>query len=175
MGAGIFLTRHNQILSEACRITTDYMPRDASAFGVNDPFAHSMQWSRRFIGLKVFLSLAVAGWKGYAEAIQHQTAMGDLLRIELEKSDWEIVNNTSLPVVCFRDKKLSVGNTETFLMKMANEVVSSGKAWISFTRLNVDTPVLRACITNYRTEELDVQFLVQLVDGLRDKIAKNLT
>jgi glutamate/tyrosine decarboxylase-like PLP-dependent enzyme len=175
MGAGIFITRHNQILSEACRITTDYMPRDASAFGVNDPFAHSMQWSRRFIGLKVFLSLAVAGWEGYAEVIRRQTAMGDYLRSELEKSDWEVVNETLLPVVCFRDKKSSVGKTEDFLMKAANEVVSSGKAWISFTRLNAETPVLRACITNYRTEESDVQFLVTLLDDLRDKIAKNRT
>jgi glutamate/tyrosine decarboxylase-like PLP-dependent enzyme len=172
MGAGIFLTRHNQILSEACRITTDYMPRDASAFGVNDSFTHSMQWSRRFIGLKVFLSLAVSGWNGYAEAIRHQTAMGDYLRNELEKNDWETVNETLLPVVCFRDKKSGVGKTEDFLMKVANEVVSSGKAWISFTRLNTETPVLRACITNYRTEEPDVQFLVHLVNDLRDEIAK---
>ena len=167
MGAGIFLTRHNQILSEACRITTDYMPRDASAFGVNDPFAHSMQWSRRFIGLKVFLSLAVAGWEGYAAAIRHQTAMGDFLRRELEKSDWEIVNHTPLPVVCFRDKKSGTGKTEDFLMKVANEAVSSGKAWISLTRLNAETPVLRACITNYRTAESDIRFLVRLVDHLR--------
>jgi glutamate/tyrosine decarboxylase-like PLP-dependent enzyme len=173
MGAGIFLTRHNQILSEACRITTDYMPRDASAFGVNDPFAHSMQWSRRFIGLKVFLSLAVAGWEGYAAAIRHQTAMGDFLRRELEKSDWEIVNDTPLPVVCFRDKKSGTGKTEDFLMKVANEAVSSGKAWISLTRLNAETPVLRACITNYRTAESDIRFLVRLVDHLRTNNIEN--
>jgi glutamate/tyrosine decarboxylase-like PLP-dependent enzyme len=175
MGAGIFLTRHNQILSEACRITTDYMPRDASDFGVNDPFAHSMQWSRRFIGLKVFLSLAVAGWDGYAEAIRHQTAMGDYLRNELEKNDWETVNETLLPVVCFRDKKTSIGKTEDFLMKVANDVVASGKAWISFTRLNAETPVLRACITNYRTMQSDARFLVRLLNDLRDEIAKNRT
>ncbi len=29
-----------------------------------------MQWSRRFIGLKPFLTLAVAGWKGYADVIR---------------------------------------------------------------------------------------------------------
>lgn len=172
MGAGIFLTRHNQILSEACRITTDYMPRDASTFGVNDPFAHSMQWSRRFIGLKVFLSLAVAGWQGYAAAIRHQAEMGNLLRHELEQNDWEIVNETQLAVVCFRDKS-DIGKTEEFLSKIANEAVSSGKTWISLTRLNEETPVLRACITNYRTEESDVRFLVQLANDLRNKIVEN--
>ena len=87
MGAGIFLTRHAEILSRACRVATDYMPRDADDLGVTDPFVHSMQWSRRFIGLKVFLSLAVAGWSGYEETIRHQTAMGEFLRCELEKEE----------------------------------------------------------------------------------------
>jgi glutamate/tyrosine decarboxylase-like PLP-dependent enzyme len=167
MGAGLFLTRHDRILFQACRITTDYMPRDAADFGVTDPFTHSLQWSRRFIGLKVFLSLAVAGWEGYAEAIRHQTAMGDLLRAELQKDDWEIVNRTALPVVCFRDEKSNFGKTEKFLSRLANEAVAGGKVWISLTRLDAETPVLRACITNYRTEESDVKFLVELLGDLR--------
>ena len=53
-----------------CRATGSVLP-------VADPYAHSMQWSRRFIGLKLFLSLAVAGWEGYEEAIRRQTAMGE--------------------------------------------------------------------------------------------------
>jgi len=63
--------------------------------------AHSMQWARRFTGLKVFLSLAVAGWEGYAESIRHQVAMGDYLRLRLEAAQWAVVNRTPLPLVCF--------------------------------------------------------------------------
>ena len=80
----------------------DYMP--ASAAGVKDPYAHTMQWSRRFIGLKVFLSLLVAGWEGYAAAIRHQTAMGRFLRRALTDRSWKILNpGVDLPVVCFAD------------------------------------------------------------------------
>jgi len=104
MGAGIFLTRHRDILDRTFRITTEYMPREAEGMEVTEPYTHSMQWSRRFIGLKVFLTLAVAGWDGYAAAIRHQAAMGDLLRRELSENGWEIVNPTALPVVCFRDR-----------------------------------------------------------------------
>lgn len=171
MGAGIFLTRHQDILNLSCRMTTDYMPRDAGNFGVNDPFTHSMQWSRRFIGLKVFLSLAVAGWEGYAAAIRHQTAMGESLRAELERNDWEIINQTPLPVVCFRDRKTKAGKTEDFLSKLTTEAVNSGEIWISLTRLDCEIPVARACITNYRTEESDVRFLAKFVSDLREKIA----
>ena len=65
MGAGVYLTRHRSILSRTFATPTAYMPKEAAAFDVVDPHQHSMQWSRRFIGLKVFLSLAVAGWSGY--------------------------------------------------------------------------------------------------------------
>jgi len=170
MGAGIFLTRHPDILHRACRVTTDYMPRDATGFNVTDPFVHSLQWSRRFIGLKVFLSLTVAGWKGYEETIHHQTAMGDLLRNELEKNDWKIVNQTSLPVVCFVDGRNEHGRSEVFLDALAREVVSSGAAWISTTKLAPDVPVLRACITNYRTQTEDVKSLVASLDKGRQKL-----
>jgi glutamate/tyrosine decarboxylase-like PLP-dependent enzyme len=80
MGAGIFLTRHPDILSRCFATQTAYMPKESEGMQVADPFAHSLQWSRRFIGLKLFLSLAVAGWDGYAAAIRHQTEMGELLR-----------------------------------------------------------------------------------------------
>lgn len=177
MGAGIFLTRHAEILSRACRIATDYMPRDADSFGVTDSFVHSMQWSRRFIGLKVFLSLMVAGWEGYAEAIRHQTAMGDLLRRELRENDWEIVNQTPLPVVCFRDRKFlesNESNESDYLNRIAAETVSSGAAWISTTRMSGTIPVVRACITNYRTEEKDVKHLVAILNEARENLTRKI-
>lgn len=169
MGAGIFLTRHSEILSETCRITTDYMPRDAADFGVADPFTHSLQWSRRFIGLKVFLSLAVAGWKGYEEAIQRQAAMGDLLRRKLEHNDWLIINQTPLPVVCFTDA--AGENSSARLNKIAERIVASGTAWISTTRLAPDVSVLRACITNYRTRESDLEQLIISLNKARKEFS----
>lgn len=170
MGAGIFLTRHIDILDRTCRITADYMPRDAAQLPINDPYTRSMQWSRRFIGLKVFLSLAVAGWEGYETSIRHQMEMGEFLRRELEGSQWKVINKTRLPVVCFADKKDERGESPSFLEAIAREVVSSGKAWISTTPLEGYTAVLRACITNYRTESEDIVALVQALNEARDKI-----
>lgn len=167
MGAGLYLTRHPDILARTCGIATSYMPRDAVGLDVVDPFTHSMQWSRRFIGLKVFLSLAVAGWDGYAAAIRHQTAMGALLREELRAHGWRVVNDTPLPVVCFVDARTPHGAEAAWLEGLAQAVVASGEAWISTTRLDPNTPVLRACITNYRTTEADVRALVHLLDRVR--------
>jgi glutamate/tyrosine decarboxylase-like PLP-dependent enzyme len=159
MGAGLFLTRHTDILDKTFRVSTAYMPRDAAGLDIIDPHLHSMQWSRRFIGLKVFLSLLVAGWDGYAEAIRHQTRMGAMLRSGLAEEGWEIVNDTPLPVVCFAKP----GATAAAHQDIVARIVRSGEAWISTTAVAGNRTVLRACITNYRTQESDIRALITLM------------
>jgi len=119
--------------------------------------------------LKVFLSLAVAGWEGYAAVIRHMVAMGDNLRQQLAASDWEVVNKTPLPRVCCVDRQHPEGRSAHYLDSVALRVVSSGKAWISTTRLAGTTPVLRACITNYRTRAEDLAALVDALNWARPK------
>lgn len=163
MGAGIFIIRDRSILGEACRITTDYMPPRAE--DTFDPYTHSLQWSRRFIGLKVLLSLMVAGWEGYAAALRHQTRMGEVLRDKLRSAGWRIVNNTPLPVVCFIESDREPDADR--LAKIVDELVSRGEAWISTTRLAGGMPVLRACITSYRTSPHDLDVLVAALEEAR--------
>jgi glutamate/tyrosine decarboxylase-like PLP-dependent enzyme len=165
MGAGMFLTRHPEIPPRTFSVDTQYMPVSGSA-SVVEPHQQTMQWSRRFIGLKVFLSLAVAGWEGYAEAIRAQTARGDELRAALEAAGWRVVNDTPLPTICFVDATRG-DNTAEYLARIAAVIVGEGRAWISTTRVGGVVPVLRATITNYRTESDDVAALVRDLDAAR--------
>lgn len=169
MGAGIFLTRHPDILGRTFHISAAYVPPKAEGAGIVDPLEHSIQWSRRSIGLKVFLSLAVAGWEGYAEALRHMTQMGDELRRELKAAEWEVVNPTPLPIACFVDRQSPQGRSADYLESIAREVVASGDAWISTTRVGGGTTVLRACITNYRTERKDLLVLIHALERARRK------
>ncbi len=170
MGAGIYLTRHLDILEKTFRVAAPYMPRETAGLDVVDPCLNSIQWSRRFIGLKVFLSLLVAGWEGYAAAIRHMVAMGDRLRQELEAAGWQVVNKTALPLVCFIDGKKPEGRSARYLDRIALEIVAAGKAWINTIRIADTIPVLRACITNYRTGPDDVQALVEALNWSRQQV-----
>lgn len=171
MGSGMYLTRHPNILTQTFSVETGYMPRDSKLYGGVDGYRHSMQWSRRFIGLKVFLSLAVAGWEGYAEAIRHQTAMGNLLRRRLTESDWILVNATPLPVICFVDGESEAGSRVEQLEALARHVVNSGRAWLSVARLaGGRRAALRACITGYRTGPEDVEELVAALANARSAL-----
>ena len=159
MGAGIFLTRHADALGRTFRTTASYMPSaDAS-----DPYLSSVQWSRRFIGLKVFMSLAAAGRAGYAAQLERDCELADHLRSRLRRDCWLIINDTPLPVVCFTTDDQSQPN----LASIAERVVDSGIAWISVAQL-AGHPALRACITSYRTTEKDIDSLCAALAAARD-------
>ena len=171
MGAGLCLTRHPGLLERTFAILTDYMPREAAGLDVVDPHKRSLQWSRRAIGLKVFCSLLVAGWPGYQQAIEHQAAMGDLLREKLTAAGWDVINRTPLPTVCFVDARHLEGRSAGYLDAIAHHVVLSGKAWISTARLRRTIPALRACITNFRTTPADLEALVAALEAARGEPA----
>jgi glutamate/tyrosine decarboxylase-like PLP-dependent enzyme len=112
-----------------------------------------VQWSRRFIGLKLFLALAQHGESGYVEMIEHQVRMGDVLRQSLAAAGWQIVNNTPLPLVCFTREGLVPSE---FLAALYERQI----AWMSEVRLGDAASVVRACVTSFRTSESDVEWVV---------------
>jgi glutamate/tyrosine decarboxylase-like PLP-dependent enzyme len=128
----------------------------------SDPYMTSVQWSRRFIGLKLFLSLAERGEDGQAKMIEHQARMGDLLRESLTAAGWRVVNRTPLPVVCFMRDGLDV---PAFLQELRREQA----AWMSETCL-AGTSVVRACITSFKTTAEDIFDVVRKITDLADKI-----
>jgi glutamate/tyrosine decarboxylase-like PLP-dependent enzyme len=158
MGAGMFFCRHREAVAEAFRAETSYMP-GKTAGPVVDPYTSSVQWSRRFIGLKLFLALAEHGESNYVEMIEHQTLMGDLLRESLKRAGWRIVNTTPLPLVCFTRAGL---DNAKFLAALHERQI----AWMSEVRLGEGPPVLRACVTSFRTKESDIKWVVGEMDRL---------
>jgi glutamate/tyrosine decarboxylase-like PLP-dependent enzyme len=168
MGAGMFFTRHPDMAERAFSIAAGYMPRATDGAEIIEPHRSSMQWTRRFIGLKLFLSLLVAGWEGYEQTIREMVRLGGVLRERLEAAGFELVNQTPLPVACFQDASHPEGRELSYLKAMAETVVSSGKTWISVTSLGDTTPALRACITNFRNREEDIDALIDLLKDARD-------
>ena len=91
--------------------------------------------------------------------IEHQALMGDVLREALRGAGWQIVNTTPLPLVCFTRDGL---NTADFLAALYERQI----AWMSEVRLGGGAPVLRACITSFRTTESDIRWVVREMSRL---------
>jgi aromatic-L-amino-acid decarboxylase len=158
MGAGMFFCRHADAAAEAFRVETSFMPRKGDGSTI-DPYTTSVQWSRRFIGLKLFLALAHLGESGYAAMIEHQAHMGEVLRESLQSSGWSILNATPLPLVCFAREALDV---PSFLAALHERQI----AWMSPVRLGDGPLVLRACITSFRTTQTDIKWVVKEMNRL---------
>lgn len=167
MGAGMFFCRHQEAAERAFAIATGYMP--AGSRGATDPYATTVQWSRRAIGLKVFASLAELGLDGYRELIEHQAAMGDRLRELLTGAGWTVVNDTPLPLVCFTHPGLETGR-KSQVGALVDRVVRRRKVWISKVVLTGGKPAARACITSYRTNEDDLAVLMAELETARQEI-----
>lgn len=163
MGCGMFFCRHRESVAQAFRSDVTYMPAKSAgshdtAGTTFDPLTNSAQWSRRFIGLKLFMAVAEHGEAGYAEILEHQARMGRVLRESLAASGWRIVNSTPFPVVCFtRD-----GLVPAVLLAALRE---RQIAWMSEAQLG-GVPVIRACITSFKTTKQDIEWVVGEMSSL---------
>jgi aromatic-L-amino-acid/L-tryptophan decarboxylase len=164
MGAGMFFCIHPDAIHRAFDVATSYMPSSAGA-KTADPYTTTVQWSRRAIGLKVFMSLAERGRDGFAERIDHQVRMGDALRSKLTRAGWIVVNDTVLPLVCFTHAEIRSGLRTT--PEILDRIYARGNVWISEVILGGQERVLRACITSFRTDEQDLACLVDELELAR--------
>jgi len=163
VGAGMIFVRHPGAVEQAFGVETAYVPAQARDGRVY-PFMTSLQWSRRFIGLKLFLVLAAHGWDRLAARIDHQVGVADRLRAQLAAHGFSIVNDTPLPLVCFRHPRLPDAAAYD---RICARLRLDQTAWISRTVLDGRMPALRACVTSYETELDDVDAVVQaIVDAL---------
>jgi glutamate/tyrosine decarboxylase-like PLP-dependent enzyme len=156
MGAGMFFCNDSKALRDTFAVEAPYMMRGDDARV--QPYQSSMQWSRRFAGLKVLLTLASMGWRAIEAMVERQFALADRLRAGLIAGGWEVVNDTALPVVCFTHEAIRKGRTTT--KKALQPLWRDGVAWVSETRLDGRVPCLRACVTNVDSREEDVDALI---------------
>lgn len=160
MGAGIYLSRDWHALSKAFAVTTSYMP--SADIERHDAYIHSLQWSRRFIGGKLFVALAALGVDGYAAMIRKQVEMARLLPNRLHDAGWCLLNETPFPLVCF----VPEDDDEANIRRIERSVCETGLAWISTVALH-GRLALRACITSFETTAADINCLVGLLDRIR--------
>ena len=163
MGAGMYFARERRFTEAVFSVHTAYVPETDP--GTYDAYQQTLQWSRRFIGLKVFMTLAELGAPGVEALVDRQAAMADLLRALLRAEGWTIANDTPLPLVCFTREGLGPEETST----LVRSVVAEGEAWISEVRLPGGARWGRACITHHEVGPDDVRALVDALCRARQR------
>jgi glutamate/tyrosine decarboxylase-like PLP-dependent enzyme len=156
MGCGMFMTRHPEILSSTFQVSTGFMPSNTASL---DPYVNTAQWSRRFLGVRLFLSLAAAGWSGYGQHVERSVDLIAQLRDDLLERGWRIANDSSLAVLCVEPPH---GSPDA--RTIAGRVLASGRAWIAVAKYE-GRDVIRICLTHGEASLDDIR---ELVDALMD-------
>jgi glutamate/tyrosine decarboxylase-like PLP-dependent enzyme len=157
MGCGMFLTARPAVLSAAFQVVMTCMPSNTADL---DPYVTTVQWSRRFVGLRLFLALATAGWRGYAEHVERSIDLAATLANLLVARGWKQVNASPMAVLCM----VPPGDDHD-VRAIASAVVKSGIAWISAADFE-GRPVVRACITSGESTHGDVALLADCLARL---------
>jgi glutamate/tyrosine decarboxylase-like PLP-dependent enzyme len=150
MGCALFITTHAEVLSEAFHASTTFMPSSVASV---DPYINSVQWSRRFVGLRLFLALSAAGWQGLGAHVERAVAVIARVRERLEALGWSVANGSELAVL----DVIPPGNRD--VRTLVRQVVSSGRAWVAPTTFE-GRDVVRICATNGETSDSDVDELI---------------
>ena len=155
MGCAMYITSRAPLLSEAFHASTSFMPSSLASL---DPYLNTVQWSRRFLGLRLFLALGAAGWSGLGAHVERSVAVIEQVRERLLARGWSVVNDSALAVLDALPPK------DCDVRALVRQVVASGRAWVapaSFERRDV----VRICATHGETSESDVEELLEALDA----------
>jgi homoserine O-succinyltransferase len=155
MGCGMFIAADPSFLPSVFGTSATFMP--PSQRPDLDPYVTSVQWSRRFTGLRLFLALATAGWDGYASHVERSVFLANTLATLLADKGWRIANEPALAVVCAEPPE---GSAQT--RTAVEQVVASGRAWVSTVNFE-GRDVVRAAITHGETTLHDVQEVAEIL------------
>src|SRR5262249_34587512 len=126
---------------------------------------HGIALTRRFRALKIWLSLKTLGIAWFRRLIDHTCALAEYAQALLEKAGFKITSATKLSIVCFRH----VPGDDDLQQTIADELLKTGRAFLSTTRLNGHT-TLRFCFVNWRTTARDVEEIVDLLTAIGKRL-----
>ncbi len=164
---GALLVRRRQDLQQTFHRMPEYYRHPRPEDAPLNWFEYSMEGTRRFRGLKLWLSWKHLGTEGFGRLIEHNDDLAAyLVRRCGETPGFEVLpREPELSVVCFRHVPADLGpdHLDAYQDRLQIALEASGQAWVSTTKLHGRT-YLRAGIVNYLSTEADVdRMLVTLL------------
>ena len=154
---GCLLYRDPQVARATFSFSGDYVktlvedPIEGFAF-----FEESIELSRRFRALKIWMSLQYHGRRAFREAIARDLEHAQLLSDKIQADpDLELLAPVHLSAVCFRHR-----NTDN--LALLKRILARGRVYLSNATID-DQFALRACFVNHRTTRADVLAIVDEV------------
>jgi aromatic-L-amino-acid/L-tryptophan decarboxylase len=164
LDCGCLLYRSSEAAQQTFAHSGDYArslsadPVEGFAF-----FGESLELSRRFRALKLWLSLRYHGFGAFRESIAQDLAHAQRLAEAIKNEpQLELLAPVELSAVCFRNKGtggLAEQELNRFNQALLKHVVQRGRVYLSNASLQ-GRFCLRACMVNHRTTDADVDSII---------------
>jgi glutamate/tyrosine decarboxylase-like PLP-dependent enzyme len=160
------LVRDPATLLRSFSIDAAYVREDASLSGRGLNIGElGPQWSRAFLALKVWLSLAAHGTEAYGRRIAHDVELARYLDERVRAHpDLEPMCPVTLSIACYRYAPAGAGLDDRALDALNERLMLAirrdGRAFPSNAEL-AGRYCLRACLVNHRTEADDIDALLE--------------
>lgn len=154
--------------------------REPEYYRTNDPDAEPLNWyhysiegTRRFRALKLWMSWKHLGTEGFARLVEHDVGLASHLAKRCAASpDFQAVPpEPELSVVCFRHVPAGVDDgdprLDAYQTRLQRALEVDGTAWVSATTLRGRT-YLRAGFVNYLASEDNVDAMLGALRALSD-------
>lgn len=138
-------------------------------------FEESIELSRRFRALKLWLSLRYHGFKSFRESIAKDLAQAQRLASAVRSEpQLELLAPVELSAVCFRHRGPNPNSPQElnqFNATLLKRIVERGRIYLSNASLRRQFS-LRACIVNHRTKDSDIDSVIPEVLTAAREIAE---
>ncbi len=138
-----------------------------------DVSRHHFDLSRNTKAFKVWMSFKAYGAQRIAAMIAKDIELADYLaRCCDEASDFETVTAGPLAITCFRyiaGGGLDADELDAFNARLPDALEKDGRVFITGTRLH-GRPVLRACIINHRFARSDIDYLLEVIREVAERV-----
>jgi aromatic-L-amino-acid/L-tryptophan decarboxylase len=175
LDCGCLLYRSSEAAQKAFSHSGDYTralsadPIEKFAF-----FEESLELSRRFRALKIWLSLRYHGLAAFRESIRKDLTHARRLADAIERHpEMELMGRGELSAVCFRHRGIngmSADGVNEFNAAILQRTQRRGRVYISNATL-AGTFCLRACIVNHRTKDADIDAVIPEVLAAAKELA----
>jgi glutamate/tyrosine decarboxylase-like PLP-dependent enzyme len=153
---GFAFVRDPELLREPFRLTAAYLPSDESP---------SPEASRRARAIAVWATLRAYGRDGYRAMVERHLELAQYLSRRVDETpELERLAETKLNIVCFRYHPPGVAADELDELNLAlgQDVLADGRVFFGTTRYR-EKVAFRPAIVNWRTEERDVDLIVDVL------------
>lgn len=167
--AGCLVARDPTKLQRAFAFPSSYLPAQSETL-FTDFMDYGIQLSRGFKALKIWCALQAFGVDAFVGAADRMLDLAQYMAERIEANPaFELLAPVTLSAICFRFRNLSDAQNRAAL----EALTASGLALLGPVQIE-DRFGLRACITNYRTTQSDVDAILKWLCDYRASLATAL-